>query len=85
MGEAPAELGKGCDVYLLEAALPEGSETSRHLTPSLAARIGAQAGCKELVLTHFYPETDRTDVRTIAREHWTGPLVLAHDGLRIPL
>jgi ribonuclease BN (tRNA processing enzyme) len=85
MGQAPVELGKGSDVYLLEAALPEGSETTRHLTPSLAARIGAQTGCKELILTHFYPETDRTDVRTIAREHWTGPLVLAHDGLRIPL
>jgi ribonuclease BN (tRNA processing enzyme) len=85
MGEAPVELGRGSDVYLLEAALPEGSDASRHLTPSLAARIGSECGCKELVLTHFYPETDRSDVRSIAREHWSGPLVLAHDGLRIPL
>jgi ribonuclease BN (tRNA processing enzyme) len=85
LGDAPVELGKGSDVYVLEAALPEGSDTARHLTPSHAARIGAQAGCKELVLTHFYPETDRGDLRAVAREHWTGPLVLAHDGLRIPL
>jgi hypothetical protein len=85
LGDAPVELGRGSDVYVLEAALPEGSDTARHLTPSHAARIGAQAGCKELVLTHFYPETDRGDLRAVAREHWTGPLVLAHDGLRIPL
>jgi ribonuclease BN (tRNA processing enzyme) len=85
MGEAPVELGTGSDVYVLEAALPEGSDTTRHLTPTLAARIGARTGCKELVLTHFYPETDRGDLRTLVREHWTGPLVLAHDGLRIPL
>jgi ribonuclease BN (tRNA processing enzyme) len=85
LGDAPVELGRGSDVFVLEAALPEGSDTTRHLTPSHAARIATQAGCKELVLTHFYPDTDRTDVRAIVREHWTGPLVLAHDGLRIPL
>jgi ribonuclease BN (tRNA processing enzyme) len=85
IGEAPVALGRGSDVYVLEAALPEGSDASRHLTPSLAARIGSECGCKELVLTHFYPETDRSDLRSLVREHWSGPLVLAHDGLRIPL
>ena len=85
MGEAPVELGKGADVYVLEAALPEGSETTRHLTPSCAARVAAAAGVKELVLTHFYPETERTDVRALAREHFLGALVLGYDGLRLPL
>jgi ribonuclease BN (tRNA processing enzyme) len=84
-GDAPVELGTGSDVFVLEAALPEGSDTSGHLTPSTAARIATRTGCKELVLTHFYPETDRADVRALVREHYEGPLVHAHDGLRIPL
>lgn len=84
-GEAPVELGRGADVYVLEAALPEGSPTTGHLTPSSAARVAAAAGVRELVLTHFYPETEREDVRALAREHFLGALVLAHDGLRLPL
>ncbi len=84
-GDAPIELGRGADVYVLEAAFPEGSPTTRHLTPSAAARIATAAGTKELVLTHFYPDTERTDVRSIAREHFLGTLVLAHDGLRLPI
>ena len=84
-GTEPVELGRGSDVYVLESAFPEGSDTSTHLTPSAAARIASECGTRELVLTHFYPETEKSDVRAIAREHFLGPLVLAHDGLRIPL
>ncbi|MSR46516.1 MAG: ribonuclease Z [Planctomycetes bacterium] len=85
IGEAPIELGRGADVYVLEAALTEGSDTARHLTPSAAARIATAAGVKELVLTHFYPDTERSDVRAVAREHFLGALVLGYDGLRLPL
>jgi ribonuclease BN (tRNA processing enzyme) len=81
----PVALGRGADVYVLESAFPEGADTTSHLTASAAARIGAQCGTKELVLTHFYPETEKADVRSIAREHFLGTLVLAHDGLRIPI
>jgi ribonuclease BN (tRNA processing enzyme) len=84
-GSGPVELGRGSDVYVLEAALPEGSDTATHLTPSAAARVASQCATKELVLTHFYPETEKTDVRAIAREFFLGPLVLAYDGLRLPI
>lgn len=84
-GDAAVELGRGADVYVLESTYVEGRETTRHLTASAAARIAAAAGVKELVLTHFDPATERSDVRAIAREHFLGPLVLAHDGLRLPL
>ena len=85
VGEAPVELGRGADVYVLESAFPEGGDTARHLTPSTAARIAAECAVKELVLTHFYPDTERSDVRAIAREHFLGALVLGYDGLRLPL
>src|SRR5262245_27841921 len=32
-------LGRGADVYVLEAAFPEGSDTATHLTASAAAKI----------------------------------------------
>lgn len=85
LADAPVALGRGADLYVLESTLPEGSSTERHLTPSAAARIAAAAGIQELVLTHFDPDTERSDVRAIAREHFLGTLVLGYDGLRLPL
>jgi ribonuclease BN (tRNA processing enzyme) len=79
------EIGTGADVFVLEAALPEGSPTTGHLTVSAAARSASACATRELVLTHFYPETERGDLRALAREHFLGTLVLAHDGLRIPI
>jgi ribonuclease BN (tRNA processing enzyme) len=84
-GRGPVALGRGAEIYVLEAAFPEGADTTSHLTASAAARIAARCGTEQLVLTHFYPDTERADVRAIAREHFVGTLVLAHDGLRLAL
>lgn len=77
------ELATGADVLVLECAMPEGRDVPGHLTPSAAGRIANEAGVKELVLTHFYPETLATDVRADCRRTYRGPLRLAEDLMRI--
>ncbi len=78
-------LARGADLLICESALPDGMKARGHLTPSLAGRMAAEAEVKQLVLTHFYPECDRTDIARECRKTWKGPLVLAKDGMEITL
>lgn len=78
-GPAVVELGRDADVFVLEAAVPEGSAMDRHLTVTRAAELAALCGCRHLVLTHFYPDTAAQDLEGLARRHYSGPLTLAVD------
>jgi ribonuclease BN (tRNA processing enzyme) len=78
-------LAKDADLLICEAALPDHLKASGHLTPSLAGKIAARANVKKLVLTHFYPECEKTDVETQCRKTYDGPLVLAKDLMRIEM
>jgi ribonuclease BN (tRNA processing enzyme) len=78
-------LAKDADVLICEAALPDETKVSGHLTPSLAGDIAARAGVKKLVLTHFYPECDTVDIEAQCRKTYQGPLALAEDLMEITL
>jgi ribonuclease BN (tRNA processing enzyme) len=39
----------------------------------------------QLVLTHFYPQCDRTDIERQCRKTYGGPLILAEDLMRITI
>ncbi len=84
-GDAVVELGEGADLYLLEAAFPDGKESAKHLTPTQAAQLAEKSGCQRLLLTHFYPETDESDVLGAATQHFSGSVLLAEDGMRLHL
>jgi len=79
------ELGREADLFVLECSFPDGTHREGHLTPSLAGKIAAASGCRRLLLTHFYPECDETDVLGACREHFDGDVLLAEDGLRLPV
>ncbi len=76
-------LSEGADLLVMECAAPEGKKVPGHMTPSEAGMIASQAGVKRLVLTHFYPECDESDLVTPCRQHYEGPLILAEDLMRI--
>lgn len=76
---------RGVNILVLECARPEGRKVEGHLTPSEAGRIAALAEPGLLVLTHFYPDCDDTDLLTPLREEYTGAVVLAEDFTRIPI
>jgi len=83
--ESLIELSKDADLLICESAMPDDYRISGHLTPSLAGDIATRAEVGKLVLTHFYPECDNTDIRQECRRSYDGPLVLAEDLMTIKI
>jgi ribonuclease BN (tRNA processing enzyme) len=73
------ELGRRADCLVLECSVTDERKVPGHLTPSECGRIAAAAGCRRLVLTHFYPVFKGYDVRARVRRSYRGPLTLARD------
>lgn len=78
-------IAQGADLLICESSLPDDLKVDGHLTPSLAGEIAARARAGRLVLTHFYPECDQTDVERECRKTYAGPLTLARDLTTIKL
>lgn len=74
-------LGRGADALILECSMTDERKVAGHLTPSECGRIAAQAGCRHLVLTHFYPVFRGYDIRCRVRRAFRGRLTLARDAL----
>jgi len=79
------ELARGTDVFVCDAATPDGQKLEGHLTPGLAAEHAERAGTKTLVLTHFYPECAGHDVAAMAAQRFAGRVVVAEDLMQIPI
>lgn len=72
-------LARGADLFICEAAHPDGLKTAGHLTPSLAGAIAQKADAKRLVLTHLYPPCDQVDIAKQAASAYKGPVIVAED------
>lgn len=83
-----AELGRNADLFVVEATDRDG-ETHRHprnlLTAAEAGAWAARAGARRLLLTHFWPGTDRVGSLAAARAAFPGDVLLADEGLVVPL
>lgn len=77
--DALTELAVETDLMICESAMPDGQKVPGHLTPSIAGRIAAGAGAKQLVLTHLYPPCDQVDIVKQARSTYKGPVIAAED------
>jgi ribonuclease BN (tRNA processing enzyme) len=76
---------RNVDVLLLECSYPDKDRKEGHLTPTACGRLAAQAHCKRLILTHFYPAVLSQDIPTLVRAHFTGQTDLAYDGMQIQI
>jgi len=83
--ENAVRLAKDADLLICESAFPEEMKVDGHLTPSLAGRIASEAGVKNLVLTHFYPDCEGVDIEAQCRKTYGGRLVCAEDLMRIEI
>ena len=79
------ELGRGADLLILECSVPDERKVAGHLTPSECGGIAAQADCRHLLLTHFYPVFGGYDIRRRVRRSFTGRLTLSQDFTTIAL
>ena len=90
---ALAELGRNADLYLLDAtSRNQQSDVRRgrdepqlNLSARQAGEVAAAAGARQLLLTHFWPGNDRERSRAEARAAFRGEVLLADEGLEVPL
>ena len=77
--EGVVELGRQAHLLILECSVPDERKVAGHLTPSECGRIASAAGCRHLVLTHFYPVFRGYDIRARVRRSFRGRVTLAED------
>ncbi len=83
--DALAELGDGADLYVMEAT-HQGEPVSPYLmTARVAGQWAARAGARRLMLTHFWPGSDRAVSLSQARETFGGEVVIAEEDLVVDL
>ena len=79
------DLGREADLMILECAWPYEEKTEGHLGPTLAGKLAAEANCKKLCLTHFYPPCDLENIRNTVQNIYKGELALARDLMQFEL
>ncbi len=77
------DIAQNADLLIMECASPEGHKVQGHMTPSEAGKVAKKARAKKLVLTHFYPNCDKSDMITSCKRYFDGPIILAEDLMRI--
>jgi ribonuclease BN (tRNA processing enzyme) len=79
------DLAAEVDLLILECSFPDGKKVEGHLTPSLAGRIARESRCKRLLLLHFYPACDQTDILKECRKVYSGEIIPGEDLMRITI
>lgn len=81
--DAVCHLAAGSDLLLAEATLdePEHGPVRGHLTASQAADLATMANVARLMLTHFWFDADRDAVAREATNRFSGPVLVAQDGM----
>jgi ribonuclease BN (tRNA processing enzyme) len=83
-----ATLGRDASLFIVEATDRPGESARRQRNLLTAAEAGAAAraaGAQRLLLTHFWPGTDRLASLAAARAEFDGAVLVAEEGLRLKL
>lgn len=84
-GEGLLRLASGCDLLVAECAAAQEPASEVHLSAEALARAVARAGCRRLLVTHLYPGTDEAALRRILDRGTEAEVLLAEDGLVVPI
>jgi ribonuclease BN (tRNA processing enzyme) len=87
---ALVDLGRDADLYIVDATWPVPPASSAGqdrllLSAAEAGEVAAAAGASRLLLTHFWPDTDRTIARHAAQRAFLGEIYEASEGAVIEL
>jgi ribonuclease BN (tRNA processing enzyme) len=86
--EGVEAIGRDADLLITEASWQDGHEAPQrfHLTSREAGQHAQRAGSRRLLLSHFWPGTDREVSLTQAKEAYgEGEIVLASEGLSVEI
>jgi len=73
------------DVAVLDCSFPASQPNPVHLHAGQCGQIAQEAGVGRLILSHFYPQTDRFNVREQAAGAFSGPITVGRDLLTMRL
>ena len=74
------------DLLIAECSLPDELAIESHLTPSRVAALARVALPRRILITHVYPQLDRTAVIDLVRkEGWEGEMLMAEDGMKLEI
>lgn len=81
-----SELADGADLFISDATLqgPSPTTSPRYVMTAAEAAAGA-AGARRLLLTHFWPDSDREVSRGEAQAVFHGEVLVAEEGLVVGL
>ena len=84
--EKLSKLAEGTDLFISDATLqgPSPTTTPRYIMTATEAARGAR-GAKRLLLTHFWPGSDRSISVAEAAREFDGEVIAAEEGLTLPL
>ncbi|RSD22113.1 MBL fold metallo-hydrolase [Amycolatopsis eburnea] len=83
-----ADLGRDADLVICDATLrtpPAEGEPRYLMTATEAGHWAAKAGARRLLLTHFWPGTDRAAAAEEARAGFGGEVLIAEEDLTVVL
>ncbi|MFI9325854.1 MBL fold metallo-hydrolase, partial [Kitasatospora aureofaciens] len=81
---ALARLAAGADLFIAGATLqgPSADDGDHHLMNAVEAGAWAtRSGARRLLLTHFWPGSDRTRSTADARSRFSGEVIAAEEGM----
>ncbi len=76
---------KGAACLVCECSFPDGAGRKNHMTPSAVRDVADRCRVATVVLTHLYPDMDGIGLPGPAFDGFSGRVLVAHDGLRVPL
>jgi ribonuclease BN (tRNA processing enzyme) len=88
---ALADLGYHCDLYIVDATErdpgvpPPPGQEPLNLSARQAGMAAAAAGARRLLLTHFWPDSDREALAAEAAQAYSGEILVADEGAVVPL
>jgi ribonuclease BN (tRNA processing enzyme) len=81
-----ADLGRDADLFIVEATLDTPQDGPRTLMTAREAGLwAARARAKRLLLTHFWPGSDRDAAAAAARREFPGEVILAKEDMVLDL
>ncbi|GLZ38444.1 MBL fold metallo-hydrolase [Actinokineospora sp. NBRC 105648] len=80
-----AELGRGADLFIVEATDRPGRPDGQLMTAVEAGRAASAAGAQRLMLTHFWPGNDRGLAVAAAGGEFSGVVLAAGEGVVVSL
>lgn len=75
----------GVDLLVCECSFPERDHKTAHLAADDVSELAQAANVKRLLATHFYFDPDSANLKERLQRSFSGEVLIAEDGLSIPL